>query len=430
MLTGAPALLELPPDRPRPPVQSLRGATIPFAVPGDLSEAALAFGRRAGVTSFMTLLAVYQALLARYAGVLDVAVGTPIAGRHHVELERLIGFFTNTLVLRTEIDPEEPFRSLLERVRDTVLTAYDHQHLPFEKLVEELEPRRSLAHSPLVQVMLVHQDARSSRAEGDSGEAGELAATPVDAETETAKFDLTLAVAETDRGMVGSVEYAVELFDRSRIVRLQRHFLGLLEAAIDTPDRPLASLGWLSRAERQQAVHEWNDTAEAFPGDRRLEALIRERAEAALDAVALVFEERQVSYGELVRRAARLGGHLRALGVGPERGVGIFADRSIATAVALLGVLEAGGYSVPLDPDYPEERLTYMAEDAGIRVVLSPAAWSDRVPASLGRRVALDDDGAPLEEVVRSPRIRTTGGPPTAWPTLSTRPAPPAVRRV
>ena len=424
-LAEVPPVLDLPTDRPRPASPSHRGATRRIAVGAETTAALRRFARARGVTPFMVLLAAWQAVLGRQAGQDLLAVGTPIAGRRHVEVEGLIGFFVNTLVLRGDLAADPGFGALVSRVREEALGAHEHQDLPFERLVEELDPERSLAHTPLFQVMFALQNLPARTVE-----AGELRWQPVAAGGGTEKFDLSLTLVEEGDDVVGALSYATDLFDVTTAERLAARFTSILAAALDAPDRPLSELPWIDRAERHRLLQEWNDTASDPLPEDRLDARIRDRARRTPDAVAVVFEDHQLSYRELMRRAARLGGHLRALGIGPERGVGVYADRSIALAVGLLGVLESGGYYVPLDPGYPEERLAYMVEDAGVSLVLAPAAGAERAcPTGCGRVVDARRGGRAVGEVLEAPDRHPTRRPPTTWPTPSTPPARPAARR-
>ncbi|HYN22024.1 MAG TPA: amino acid adenylation domain-containing protein, partial [Thermoanaerobaculia bacterium] len=357
-LAGAPAVLELPADRPRPAVQSARGGRFSMDLPAALQEGVQLLARRQGATSFMVLLAAFQALLGRLAGRDDVVVGSPIAGRNRAEVEELIGYFVNTLVLRANLAGDPSFRRLLGRSRETILSAYDHQDLPFEKLVEELQPERSLAHTPLFQVMFILQNARL--------EALELPGLSVVAEapdTGTTKFDLRLSLLETDGGLAGSIVYNRDLFDESTLRRLASHYGHLLAAAVADPELPLSHLPLLGEAEAQHVLREWNDSRADWDLERPLHSWIEEQARRVPDALALAFEGHSLTYRELDDRAGRLAARLRRLGVGPESRVGIAAERSLELVVGLLGILKAGGAYVPLDPSYPQERLAFMVED-------------------------------------------------------------------
>ncbi|AKT37644.1 non-ribosomal peptide synthetase [Chondromyces crocatus] len=362
---GIPAL-ELPTDRPRPPTQTFRGAVLPVALPPALADALRALCRREGVTLYMALLAGFQALLHRVTGQDDIAIGSPIAGRTRAETEGLIGLFINTLVLRTRLSPELSFRELLRRVREVTLGAYDHQDVPFEKLVDALQPERDLSRSPLFQVMLILQNAPQPVLDlpGLTAERMELSGA-------TSKFDLTLSLEDSDEGLRGWIEYNTDLFDAATMTRLMGHLQTLLEGAVTAPAQHLAELPILPPEERQLVVHAWNDTAVAFPEDLCVHERIAEQAARTPDAPAVIFEDRMLSYAELDRRSNQLAHHLRALGVGPERLVGVCMERSLELVVALLGVLKAGGAYVPLDPTYPAERLDFMLGDIQAKVILT-----------------------------------------------------------
>jgi amino acid adenylation domain-containing protein len=368
-LAGAPAALEMPTDRPRPPVQTVRGATEPLLIPIGLLAGIKALARREGCTPFMVLLAAFQALLGCYSGQDDVCVGTPIANRTRPELEGLIGFFVNTLVLRADLGGDPPFRQLLARVREAALGAYAHQDLPFEMLVEAMQPQRDLSRTPLFQVMFILQNTPLP-----SVDVPGLRFSPVEADSGTAKFDLLLALAETEQGLAGNLEYNSDLFEAATARRVLDHFRYLLEAAVADPARPLSELPLLTAAERRQVLGEWNATETGFPEAQTVHRLFEFQAEQTPEAVALVFEGEHLTYRELNARANRLAHSLQDLGVGPEVLVGICLERSVDMVVALLGVLKAGGAYVPLDPAYPQERLAFMIADAGVPVVLTQQA--------------------------------------------------------
>ena len=375
-LAGLPPLLELPTDRPRPAAQSYRGATRPVRLPAGLTRQVEALGRGEGATLFMVLLAGFQALLARYSGQDDLAVGSPGAGRDRVETEGLIGFFVNTMVLRGDLAGAPTFGELLGRVRETALAAYLHQDVPFEKLVEELAPERSLAHAPLFQVMLVLQNAPVGSLEIEA-----LRLRPMgDAGTALAKFDLTLNLSEHDGGLVGTVEYATDLLDAATVDRLVLHYERLLTAALAAPERPAAELPLLSPAERHQAVAEWNDTVALPGGEVLLHDLLAARAEQAPELPALVQGQERVTHGELAARSDRLAAHLRALGVGPDVLVALFLERSVDLVVALLAVLKAGGAYLPLEASLPRPRLSFLLEDSRAALVLTRTGLLPALP--------------------------------------------------
>ncbi|HVS00913.1 MAG TPA: amino acid adenylation domain-containing protein, partial [Thermoanaerobaculia bacterium] len=381
-LAGAPRLLELPTDRPRPAVQTFRGASLPVVLAPSLSQAVAALCRREGVTHFMALLAAWSLLLGRHAGQDDVVVGSPVAGRSRREIEDLIGFFVNTLVLRTDLSGAPGFGQLLRRVRETALDAFAHQDVPFERLVEELVQERDLAISPLFQILFTLQNAPTGalRLPG-------LSLTLLDRETGVAQFDLSLTLTETPAGIVGGLEHNTDLFDCSTAVRLLTRFAALLEAAVADPDRSIGDLPLLLPAEQRQLTV-WNDTAGLFPADLCVHELISSRTP---DAVAVSFEGERLLYGELEEKAGRLARFLAQLGVGSDVLVGLCVERSPALLVGLLGVLKAGGAYVPLDPTHPRERLGTILEDAGISVLVTERALLDVLPPHGARVVLLDE---------------------------------------
>jgi len=397
-LAGSPPLLELPTDRPRPALQSLRGRTLPLPLPGGLWSGAQALARELGATPFMVLLAVFQVLLLRHARQPDVVVGTPVANRGRSEIEGLIGFFVNTLVLRTDLAGDPGFGALVARVRRVVSDAYAHQDLPFERLVDELAVERNLGHNPLFQVMFILQSDPLPAAE-----VAGLTLAPLEVLGKTAKFDLMLQLWEQPRGLAGFLEYNTDLFDAATVRRFGEQLETLLAGALDHPERPLSALPLLAAAARHQAVLEWNDAA-AEPAGACLHDLFAAQAERTPDAAALIWEDGRWSYRELARRAARLARRLRRLGVGPDAPVALCLRRSPEMAVAVLGVLAAGGAYVPMDPAYPRERLARMLELAGARVLLGerdllPGLPADRLtvldPRQIAGAEAAEEDPAP-----------------------------------
>ncbi|HEU4558917.1 MAG TPA: amino acid adenylation domain-containing protein, partial [Longimicrobium sp.] len=376
-LAGAPALLELPTDRPRPPVQSHHGAREPFDLSRSLLDRLQALGRSEGATLFMVMLGAFQLLLSKYSGSEDVVVGSPIAGRTRREVEELIGFFVNTLVLRTDLSGDPSFREVLRRVREVTLGAYEHQEVPFERLVSELQPERSLSHSPLFQVMFTLQNVDRS----GSGLAG-LRMEGVGAEVETTKVDLALTAVPHEDGVGGALEYSTALFDRSTARRMLEHLERILEQVAANADVRLSQLELLGEAERALVLEEWNQTEAGYPAERCIHELFEEQVERTPGAIALVFEDQTLSYAELNARANRLAHHLRALGVEPEARVGICVERSPEMVVGVLGVLKAGGAYVPLDPGYPAERLAYTLADSAPAAVLVQTHLRDRVESA------------------------------------------------
>jgi amino acid adenylation domain-containing protein len=381
-LAGAPELLELPLDRPRPPAPSFRGGTVPVELPAAVLERLQALGRREGATLFMVLLGAFQALLARYGGGEDVVVGSPIAGRGRRETEALIGYFANTLVLRAELYGDPDFREVLRRVREATLGAYEHQDVPFERLVAELRPERSLSHSPLFQVAFT-----LNRPDGTGGAAPALRVSGADADVSAAKFDLALGLEPTADGLRGGLTYAQDLFDRDTAARMAAHLCRVLEQVADDAEVRLSRLALMAPAERAALVDGWRRAEPAAPADASLHARFADQARRAPGAVALVCEGRSMTYGELDARSDHLARHLVRLGVGPEARVAVCLERSPEMAVAILGVLRAGGAYVPVDPAYPPDRIDYLLRDSGVALVLAHDATRAAVPAGADARV-------------------------------------------
>ncbi|MFP2964241.1 condensation domain-containing protein, partial [Myxococcus sp. 1LA] len=365
-LEGAPAALELPTDKMRPAVQTYRGEATELAWQMPLWEGVKGLAQKEGATPFMVLLAAFQAVLARYSGQDDVSVGTAIANRTRAETEGLIGFFVNTLVLRAKVRPEESFRELLAQVREVTLGAYAHQEVPFERLVEELQPERDLSRSPLFQVMLVLQNAP-----GGAVSLPGLKLEAAEASGKTSKFDLTLGLGESSEGgLVGTMEFNSDLFEAETMARLLGHLKVLLEAAVAEPEARLGALPLMGREEAQWLVKEWSGTATAYPRDASLAELFEQQVSRTPDSVAVEYEGQRLTYAELNRRANQLAHHLRGMGVDPEVRVGLCVERSLELIVSVLGILKAGGVYVPLDASYPLERLSWMRKEAGVDLLV------------------------------------------------------------
>ncbi|WP_326786384.1 non-ribosomal peptide synthetase [Streptomyces sp. NBC_00151] len=385
-LEGAPRMTELPLDRPRPAVQSFRGRQLQVALTPELSAGVRQLSQTSGVTSFMTLLAAFQLLLSRYSGQQDIVVSTGVATRTP-ETERVIGCFINTVLLRTSLAGDPAFTDLLDRVRHTTLDALDHQDLPFERLVAELQGQRDLSVNPLAQVMFILQNAPVPTVALPG-----LEASVVGAERGGAQLDLDVQLREVDGAFTGFVEYAEDLFDEATVRRLWQHYEVLLTAAVADPEQVLSELPLLTAAELERTVAQWNDTTAPAP-DRCLHQLFEDRAAARPDAVALAWTGGGITYGELNHRADRVAGRLRAAGVGPDTRVAVCLDRSVGMAVALLGVLKAGGAYVPLDAAYPSDRLAFMLEDARPVALVTDPELLSRLPvdAVTGRVVGAAD---------------------------------------
>ncbi|HET7231440.1 MAG TPA: amino acid adenylation domain-containing protein, partial [Longimicrobium sp.] len=365
-LSGAPALLELPADHPRPAVQTYRGATVSVELSPELLERLQALARGEGATLYMVLLGAFQVLLSKYSGSDDIVVGTPIAGRTRKELEELIGLFVNTLALRTGLAGDPSFREVLRRAREVTLGAYAHQEVPFEKLVAELQPERTLSHSPLFQVMFTLHNAG-----GPGGGLPGLKVSGVGAEHVSVPFDLSLELAATPQGLRGGLYYSTDLFERGTAERMLGHLARLLEQVAADADVRLSRLALAGPEERAQVVVEWNRTARPFPREACIHQLFQSQAERTPGAAALVWGEAEVTYRELDARANQLAHHLAGLGVGPESRVGLRLERSVENVVATLAVLKAGGCCVPVDTSYPAERMELMLADSGVRILLS-----------------------------------------------------------
>jgi amino acid adenylation domain-containing protein len=389
-LAGLPEVLRLPTDRPRPAVASQRGATVPVRIPAELADAVRELSRREGTTLFMTLLAGFAALLHRYTGEADFAVGTPVAGRTRPETEALIGLFVNTLVLRADLSGGPTFRDLLARVRETTLGAFARQDVPFERLVDEVDVGRSLGHTPLFQVMFALQNAGELKPSLDGVQAERLAVT-----TTGARTDLTWSLVETADGIAGLAEYATDLFDASTVERMLEHFRTLLAAAVADPSAPVAELPIVSEDERDLLLAVGEGSTPDVPG-AAVDALFAEHAAATPDAVALAWDGGRMTYGELDARANRLARHLRGRGVAAGTRVGLCLERGPEAIVATLAVLKAGGAYVPLDPSYPVERLAFMLEDTAVPVLVTESALAGRLPAHAGPVVSVDDDAAAI----------------------------------
>lgn len=385
-LAGASETLDLPTDHLRPAVPSYRGGRCRLELSAELSESLQTLSRREGVTLFMTLLAAFEVLLWRYSGQDDLCVGTPVAGRNRAELEGLIGFFVNTLVLRGNLAEDPPFREFLQQTFETTMGAYAHQELPFEQLVEQLQPQRRLSRSPLFQVMFVLQNAPRGALEVPG-----LSLTPLPLEVGTAKFDLTLSVEDSGGRLGGWLEYNADLFEESTVRRMVGQLQTLLAGVVADPQRRLSELPMLDDEERRRVLVEWRGRRSEDPVEGCVHQLFESHAAARPEATALVFEGQDLSYGELNRRANRLAGHLRHLGVGPEVLVGLCLDRSPQQIVGLLGILKAGGAYLPLDPHYPAERLGWMLADSGAGLLVSDTSHRGLFGQYEGEVICLDE---------------------------------------
>ena len=390
-----PPVLELPFDYPRPKMQSFNGDAVSMTLPTEIQERLKAFSQKEGVTLFMTLLAVFQTLLHRYSGQQDILVGSPIANRTQAETEALIGFFVNTLVLKTNFEDNPDFRSLLKQVRETTLEAYAHQDLPFEQLVEVLQPERVMSHSPLFQVAFILQNVPIERIE-----LPELTLQPFKAESKTAKYDLTLTTAETDEGLMCYFEYNSDLFKKSTVERMMHHFETLLQAALDNPKQPIGRLPLMPEEEKRILLMDWNKTTVPYPDNHTVHQLFEEWVEQQPDAPAVVYENTILTYKELNARANQLAYYLRKKGVKADTLVGISLPASVEVGVAIMGILKAGGAFLNIDPAYPPERIRYMMDDSGTAVLLTREELLAILPQTAALTVCIDRD---RDEIVGEP---------------------------
>ncbi|HYP25634.1 MAG TPA: amino acid adenylation domain-containing protein [Blastocatellia bacterium] len=386
-LAGAPAVLELPADRPRPAVHTFRGSAHEFRVPAEVSQSLKEIGNLEGATLFMTLLAAFDVLLSRYTGQEDIVVGTDIANRNHAETEGLIGFFINQIVMRADLSGDPSFTELLRRVRAVALDAYAHQDLPFERLVAALQPERSLSHTPVFQVKFVLQNAPPG-----SIELPGLSLSPLSVPSSSVGYDLILSVEETPDGLRSEFHYSTDLFDESTVRRMSGHFQTLLAAIASDPEQRKSDLQILTDGERHQLLVGFNDTSADYPVDKCVHEMFEAQAERLPGAVAVVFGQERITYDDLNRRANRLAHHLRGMGVGPEVRVAICLERSINMVVSILGVLKAGGAYVPLDPAYPLKLLSIMLDDAGAPVLLTEESVLEKLPVLWSQVVCVDSD--------------------------------------
>nr|QEO74050.1 condensation domain-containing protein [uncultured bacterium] len=385
-LAGASPTLELPTDHARPAVPTSRGRAINFVLPSSVTEAVRELSRTERTTLFMTLMAAFKVLLYRYTGQADIVIGTPYANRNVEELEGLIGVFLNTLVMRTDMSGNPSFRELLGRVKKIAIEGYAHQEVPFEKLVEVLKPDRNLSRTPLFQVMFAFHNW-----EQESLELTELDERSIRREATTAKYDLTLEMTEYAGNILGMLQYKSDLFDESTMARMVEHFQRLVESAVSKPDQSISAVQMLSPPEQQLLLEQWSSAPADYQTDQRLHELFEQQAARTPDAIAVSFEQEQVSYTELNARANQLAHQLQSLNVRPEVTVGVLMERSVEMVVALLGVLKAGGAYLPLDPAYPVERLRFMLEDAAAPVLLTQAALAALLPTASAHVLSLDD---------------------------------------
>ncbi|MUG97805.1 amino acid adenylation domain-containing protein [Scytonema sp. UIC 10036] len=390
-LAGATPVLELPTDKPRPPIQAYRGAKEYFVLPQRLLSALQKLSRQEGVTLFMTLLAAFQTLLYRYTGQEDILVGSPTTNRSRAEIEGLIGFFINTLVLRTDLSGNPTFRELLQKVRKVAISANVNQDLPFEKLVEELQPERSLSYNPLFQVMFTLNTPKQSF------ELPGLSIAPLELCLSTSKFDLTLFAEETEQGLRLIWEYNTDLFEQATITRMSGHLQTTLEGIVANPQQRISELPLLTETEKNQLLVEWNNTKADYTLEC-IDKLFEAQVERTPNAVAVEFENQQLTYRELNNRANQLAHYLQSFGVGPDVAVGICIQRSLEMVVGLLGILKAGGAYVPLDPAYPQDRLSFMLSDSQVTVLLTSEKLATALPKHNAQTICLDTHWATINQ--------------------------------
>ncbi|MCK9816842.1 condensation domain-containing protein, partial [Pseudomonas sp. MAFF 302046] len=390
-LGGEQPVLELPTDHPRPAVQSYKGGRFEIPLTPELSAGLKRLAQSEGVTAFMLLLASFQTLLHRYSGQGDIRVGVPIANRNRVEIERLIGFFVNTQVLKAEVSGQIRFVELLQQVKQAAFEAQAYQDLPFEQLVEVLQPERDLSRNPLFQVLFNHQSADANKPDTAYQLPG-LQVEGLEWEGHSAQFDLTLETFDGAEGWSAALIFATDLFDASSIERMAGHWLNLLKAIVAQPQQQIGELSMLEAGEIQQALRTWNQTTAHYPNTSPVHQLFEEQAALKPESIALLFGEQQLTYDQLNRRTNQLAHKLIELGVGPEVMVGIAAERSLDMVIGLMAILKAGGAYVPLDPEYPQDRLSYMFEDSGIDLLLTQEPLLSGLPVFGGQTLLLEAD--------------------------------------
>jgi amino acid adenylation domain-containing protein len=408
-LAGAPMLLELPTDRPRPAAQSFEGARQFLRCPDGMLENFKLLCRKEGATMFMTMLAAFGTLLYRWSGQEDMLIGTPVSGRSRTEVEPLIGYFSNSVVLRVNMGGDPTFRELMRRVKEVALGAYSHQDLPFEKLVVEMQPQRDLSYSPMYQIMFSVGEHK------DLGlELPGLEISPIIIDRGIAKFDMTFGMTELRRDLMCNIEYCTALFEASTMQRLANYFQNLLQGIIANPDQRISELPMLSAEDRHRAIFGWNNTRRDYPRDIFVPHLFEKQAEKAPDAIAVIYEDKRLTYRDLNERANQLGAFLKKHGVGPEARVAVCVERSLEMIVGVMGVMKAGGAYVPLDAMYARERLPIIMQDAECPVLLTQRSMLDSVPKTGAKVIALDSDWEVIaKESKENPRHETT------WDTLA-----------
>ncbi len=387
-----PPVLELPTDHPRPAMQTFNGRSLRYDLPADLSRKIVDFTRKQNATLFMTLLAAFQALLHRYTRQQKILVGSPIANRNRSEIENLIGFFVNTLVFKAEFEHDLDFKGLLKQVRENTLKAYSHQDLPFEKMVEVLQPDRDMSHSPIFQVAFILQNAPTERIQLKG-----MTFEPVQPENPTSKYDLTLYTAETEEGIACFWEYNTDLFEEATIRRMMEHFENMLRQAVENPTQKIDYLDYLTSQEKKWLFREWNHTARPYPADTTVHALFEKLAEEIPNQPAVQYKDQVLTYAELNQKANQLAYYLKERGLQSDQIVGISLPRSVEVAVAVLGILKAGGGFLNLDPTYPKERIAYMIEDSGLKLLITNRKLAQVLPLNGAEPILLDQDREIIE---------------------------------
>ncbi len=399
-LAGIPPLLELPTDRPRPAVQTFNGAVKNITIPAELSAALRKLSQEQGVTLFMTLMAAFQSLLHRYSSQDDVVVGSPIANRTNSAIENLIGFFVNTLIFRAAFSAGLTYEDLLRQVREAALGAYAHQDLPFEKLVEELQPDRDMSHAPIFQVAFVLQNLPPQQ----SVDLPDLTMQALEADNATAKYDLTLTMTDHPDGLLASLEYNTDLFNAQTMQRMLDHFMVLLRQVSEEPDIAIDKIDLLKSEEKQLILRDWNQTEKPFPGDQCVHEWFESLVEKQPEAPAIIFkantgdEEKVLSYQAYNQKVNQLARFLIDAGLKKEEVVGICMERSVEMALAMMAILKAGGAYVPIDPAYPQDRIEYMIEDSGLNIILTQEAIKERLPSDKATLIALDSQWSKIEK--------------------------------
>ncbi len=395
--------LQLPTDYSRPGIQSSRGAMQGFKISQGLTAQLTAISHHHGATLYMTLLAAFKVLLYRYSGQEDICVGTPVAGRNQQELEGLIGFFINTLALRSRVTGDKPFIEMLQEIKGTTLEAYAHQEVPFEKVVDAVVKSRDMGRSPLFQVLFSLQNTPDI----PELKFGGLSLTSEIQERATSKFDLSFMLNETSTGIQGAVEYNTDLYKEGTIGGMIGHYMNLLEAIMAAPEAPIGRLNMLGAPEEEQLLREFNDTALAYPKDKSVAELFEEQVAKTPDAIAVIFEDGELTYRELNERSNQLAHYLQKQGVKAETYVPICLERSLEMIIGILGILKAGGAYVPIDPEYPQDRINYMLEDTGAELIISSKASGGKLNgATAAQVIMLDEDWQQIErEKKNNPQI-------------------------